>query len=558
MLTCAAQAQEINLDDLGNGPGLLPFKLGPTVIISHFHTFLQDIDIEVIQKNIYDIKLQLGDVASNISTTDLTYFKYHIKHLYSKLDHILAQVDTFLPTRVKRGLLNPLGAIIKEITGNLDHSDALRFEHAIQILNKNEKSISDTFTKHISLFHEMNLQQTKLFTDLKYNQEKLHNALTNVIQLTNSVNEQSNRFVQLVQFFIVLGEKVQDLADELFRLENILAFSRTKSMHHSVLSVQQLHNLIMTLKKYYQPGEIINLDIRNYYEIIRLGTYFVDKRIVIALQFPIIYIDSFDLYRLNPIPNKNNEIILPPYPFMASNSQEYVYIEAECPRVNNKYLCEQKVGHQIRTQRDCIHRLIYLQEIDGICTATPVTLAKEALTELDSQSYLISFPRPTKVQLICGQEKHQLLEGSFLAHVPITCKVKTPEFTIVNTEDKIRGSPIELINIPWPISTETHKLMTFNLTTIDLNNLQNIQKQLITQDPITIDTADDASLYHTTIPVYTIAILSALALVATYIIRRRKALAIRSAAAASNCESSTQADMELERRNATFAVDIGK
>lgn len=445
----AARTQEIRLDDLGSGPGLLPFKLGVTKIISHTHTFLQDIDLVVFQNNIFDLKLQLSNV---INSSDPIVFKYQIKHLYKKLDLLNSRIKTFLPTRVKRGLLNPLGSIIKEITGNLDHKDAERFENAIQILNKNEKSISDSFTKHITLFNEMNVQQNQILTDLKNNQGKLQTALSNIINLTYSDNERNTRYIRLAQFFMLFSEKVQDLTEEINRLENILSFSRTKSMHHSVLSVEQLQDLLIELKKYYKSEEVINLNIRYYYDIITLGTYFVDKRLVIVLQFPIVLTDSFDLYRLCPIPNKNNDIILPSYPFMASNSQEYVYIETECQKVTEWYLCEQKVGHQIRKQRDCIHTLIYLQDIDRSCTLTPVVLSREALTQLDSQHYMLSFPRLTKVQLICQQEKHQILEGSFLARIPHNCKIGTPEFTIVNTEDKIRGQPVELMNIPWPSS----------------------------------------------------------------------------------------------------------
>lgn len=336
-----------------------------------------------------------------------------------------------------------------------------------------------------------------------------------------------------------------------------MAFSRTKSMHHSVLSLDQLRNLISILKHYYQPEEVINLDTRYYYDIISLGTYFADKRLVIVMKFPIISKKFFDLYRLCPIPNKNHVIILPSYPFMASNSHEYVYIEAECPKVGATYICEQHIGHQLRTQRDCIHRLIHLQEIDETCQPTPISLSKEALTELDSQSYILSFPRPTKVQLICGQEQHKLLEGSFLARVPHNCRIIAPEFTVVNIEDKIKGLPIELINIPWPTTTLKYPKAKFNLTTIELTKLHNIQMQLATEIPIQLDTID-TSVYHTTIPLYAIAAVGLLALSATFIIRRRRAYNV-----SKKCESSTQAvtqaDIpESDRQAATFALDISK
>lgn len=530
--------------------------MGTSKIISHHHTFLQDIDIEAIENKIIALKSQLSNVAFAITESSPS-FSHQIQYICGKLDKALTQIETFLPTRAKRGLLNPLGTLIKDITGNLDHDDAVRFENAIQVLNNNEKRIADTFNKHITLYKEMTIEQTHIFNDLKTNQDKLEKALSIVFNYTVSENERNKKHMNLVNYFAIFGEKVQDLSNEIDRLEDILAFSRTKSMHHSVLSVSQLQDLINTLKMYYKPAEIISLEIRYYYNIISLGTYFTGKRLVIVLKFPIISTQSFDLYRLCPFPNKDNQVIIPPYPFMASNSFEYVYMEAECPKVNAWYICEQIIGHQLRNQRDCIHRLIHLQEIDESCQPTPISLYKEALTELDDQNYIISFPKRTRVQLICGQEQHRQLEGSYLARVPHNCRIKTPEFTVVNIEDKVKGSPIELIDMPWPTHIKNQPKIKFNFTSIDLAKLQNIQNQIAT-DPVTVDTAN-AYLYHTTIPLYVIILFGALALTTIYIVRRRKKYNVNK-----KCESSTQADIELSvlkpenNRAAAFALDVGK
>lgn len=552
-----AQAQEIRLSSLDNGPGLLPFKLGTTRLISHFHTFLQDVDIEMMLNQVHTLQSNLSNVANIIADTNLVFFKYQINHLLSKLDEVIIQIDTFLPNRVKRGLLNPLGSLIKEITGNLDHNDAIRFENAIQILNKNEQNISDSFSKHITLSKEMSAQQFKILNDLRSNQLKLKSALADVINLTITDTERNNKYAEIGHSIFIINDNVQDLTYEISRLENILAFSRTKSMHHSVLSLKLLQHMIHELRKKYLSDEIISLETRSYYDIINLGTYFSDKRLVLVLKFPIIFTDIFELYRLCPTPNKLNEIILPSYPFIASNSKEYVYIEAECPKVSTWYMCEPKIGHQLRERRDCIHHLINTQEIDETCSPTPVSLSKEALTELDSQNYIISFPRPTKVHFKCNHDQHKLVQGSYLARVPHNCMIKAPEFTIVNTEDKILGQPIELTDMPWPISTRKISHPKFNLTTIDLTNLHNIQKQLATEEPMTVEKID-ASLYHTTIPLYVIAILSAFVLSITYMVRKRA----HKRRDAMKRESSTQADIQLneqqDKRDAAFALNICK
>lgn len=45
-------AKEIKLESLDHGPGLLPFNLGPTNLITHYHTFLQRIRLDEIENKI--------------------------------------------------------------------------------------------------------------------------------------------------------------------------------------------------------------------------------------------------------------------------------------------------------------------------------------------------------------------------------------------------------------------------------------------------------------------------------------------------------------------------
>lgn len=75
------------------------------------------------------------------------------------------------------------------------------------------------------------------------------------------------------------------------------------------------------------------------------------------------------------------------------------------------------------------------------------------------------------------------------------------------------------------------------------------------QDNISVNSIDNF-VYHTTIPIYTIAILSACVLTAAYFIRRKRMN--KRKIPALKTESWTQADIELEKREATFTLDISK
>lgn len=500
----------------------------------------------------------MTDLTNRIPNSKFLYFKHHINQLFDKLNTTLLQLDTFEPRRSKRGLINPLGTFIKSITGNLDNEDALRLENALKTLQKDDKEISTNFNKHISIYKNLTLQQTKILEKISDNQKKLEKALSYMQNSSSISNERIILYAQLSQLFSILSENIQDLSLEMIRLENILAFSRTNSMHHSILSINDLVNMLSKLKNLYGSNSILDLDVRYFYNIIRLGTYFVDKKIVIVLKFPIMSPITYNLFKLCPVPNKKFEIILPPFPYIATNSQEFVYMEAECPKVDTWYICKQKVNHQTRTQDDCISKLIRHQEIDETCNPTKVYFTKEALLELDSQHYIISFPRKTKVQIFCEQEEHRLLEGSYLATIPRNCHIKTPEFTAVNIDDKLRGHAVEIMTFPAKSSNSLEISPQYNLTTIDLNELHNIQHQVIMETPTKFESTNFSSMYHTTIPTYVITLLGAavLIIVLLYIKKQRKFIIPRDIEMGTMNQAASS-DF-AQRKAATFSLDLGK
>lgn len=556
---------DIRLDSLSDGPGILLFNLGSTKIISHDHTFLQEIELSEIERQIDLTQTQLTQVANKIPNHNFPMFKGQILHLFTKINKTKLQLATFEPKRVKRGLFNPLGTFIKSITGNLDNDDVVRIENSLKSIQNSEQDLSNSFNKHISLYKDLTFQQTQILGNLTLNQKKLEILITLMANTSNSERGKIMLFAQISQIFNVLSENIQELFSEMTRLENLLAFSRTNSMHHSVLSISDLSKLIIKLKELYGPISILDLDIRNYYDIITLGSYFVGRKLVIVLKFPILIPSTYDLYKLNPVPNKNSLIIIPPFPFIATNSQEFVYMEAECPKFESWYVCKQKTIHQTRTKRDCITRLVHEQEIDATCHFTPISLAKEALLELDSQHYVIVFPKKTRVRVSCGKEEYRFLEGSFIATIPRNCSIKTPEFTIINIDDKIRGYAVEIMTAP-KISSSSNSakhLLQYNLTSIDLNTLHDIQHQVLIAPPVTQGSADFAStaIYHTTIPTYLIMMLSAGALICAILYRRYKSTRIKSndveISLSSRSSQNTNATLD-NRKAATFALDIGK
>lgn len=277
----AAAAQEIILESLEDGPGLIPFKLGPTKIISQYHSFVQFLDIHDIASKVFIVKNQLTSVRSELNNRTQFLYEPHIEHLDSKLDKISNQLQTFISSRAKRGLIDGLGSIIKSISGNLDYTDAIRYNNAIKVLQDNERELVSQYNHHISLSKEWISQHSKVLDTIAENQNKITSMVNKLINTTNVANSNLVDFAHFAQVLLILGDNIEELSEELLRIENLLAFIHANSTHHSMLNYDALKSMLVRLHKLYSKGGILDISIRDYYDVIKLGSYYSENKAVV-------------------------------------------------------------------------------------------------------------------------------------------------------------------------------------------------------------------------------------------------------------------------------------
>lgn len=173
--------------------------------------------------------------------------------------------------------------------------------------------------------------------------------------------------------------------------------------------------MIGRLKNFYNKDQLLNLEIREYYDIIKPASYYSGDQLVFAFQFPVVSPLSYILYRLVIIPNKNKQDIVPPFPLLAITGNFHVYIEAECPKSGTRYLCEDQLNHQLKAQPDCICDIINGQTTGNKSyQMTTIDLMKPAMEKLDDRHYAVVFPEPTQVRLTCERYEFNTLIGSYL------------------------------------------------------------------------------------------------------------------------------------------------
>lgn len=519
-------AYEIRLESLDNGPGILPFKLGNARLITHYHTFLQFIELTIIKDRLDSVDSQLKLFETKLINDTYLIYELQIHYLSGKINKIRNQLSTLEPNnlRSKRGLVDGLGSLVKSITGNLDHTDAEKYNNAIKVLENNENKISTVMNEHISLNKEWMTQHTILLENIANNQARINSSLHLILESNAYAENNLLKYAKFAQLLAIISENADDLSIELNRVEDILAFIRASSTHHSMLSIENIKNMISRLKLVYGQEQVLEAELREYYDVLKSGYYYTGSKIVIIFKFPIISPSQFDFYKISLVPNKNLLTYVPPYPFLATNGITFMYIEAECPKLNHQHLCEEKVNHLPKGHLDCIQNIILHQTLDNSCRPTKVTLDKEAMDQLDDQHYTLIFPKPTKTELQCGRQEFITLHGSYLATIPQKCMLRTEELTIININDQVKGQPLLITEIPHNYDViQTKEIPHIKLNSINLKKLQSVEDKILMQQPIKMDHAD-TSIYHTTIPLY--GILLGIAIVISVIFIRRYKLSM--------------------------------
>lgn len=506
--------QEIKLESLDDGPGILPFKLGPARIITHYHSFLQYVDLIELRNKIISVENQIDNFSPQLHNKTNFLFEPHLIYLKDKLTNVLDQLQTFETKRVKRGLIDGLGSVVKSITGNLDYTDALHYNQAITRLENNENKLAIELNNHVSLSKNWSSQYSKILDSIVDNQNKIRTLMSKIEQAEASQDYDLMKYAHFAQVLMVLSDNVDAISLELVNLQNVLAFIRASTTHHSVLNLYAIREIIRKLNILYSSSQVLDLDFREYFDVIRLGSYYVGNQIVIVYKFPVVLPSTYDMYKLSIVPNKNHEILTPPFPYLAIHEKDFNYIEAECPKTSKWYLCEEKRNLQSRSSDDCIQHLISTQQRSRNCTLTTITLEKPAYEELDEKHYSISFPVSTKVHLSCGQDLYKTLQGSYLAIIPQSCFMKTAEFTISNTKDRLKGQALKIMDVPadFNFKTSSSSAPAFKFNSINLNYLHETNQRVLHQTPLKLEKDTGHSLYHTTIPMYVIILFGACAL----------------------------------------------
>ena len=520
---------QVTVTNLNRNPGILPFKLGNAKIKVKSHIFLHYFDMKPIRDEIKILKYQYRKVSLSIKTNLTHPYFFELDNfnraLLFQLNSAEQKFNSLNPHhRVKRGLINGLGSVIKTITGNLDANDAIRFDQAIKDLETNQEHIISKFNKEISLTGKVIENFSNITNLIKHNQDAIAAGL-------NKVNSQLNRlifdfddYLQIRNILDQINVTLNIILQLLNDVENAITFARLGTLHGSIIKIEEIESIIHTVLKYYSKDELIFQNLlnqtHNYYNIIKVQAYFSETKVVFVLNFPIVHPKTFNYYHLYSIPNSDNTVIVPPNTYLVTNEDYYQYESLPCDHMESIYYCPREYLVKELTTPDCIVRLLQLSTstMPNNCHLASIHIRDTIIHQINPAYYLCMFRNATKIKLTCRNTDFTILRGNFLIHLPTGCSFQYDGSSpYQNGQEVTKGQPLLLPEMKVSGDRSSFKLTKkIVLKEAKLDRIHQLEKEQDDIEPLTrMVTHPPAINQYMTIPIYIIF----LTVVVWYIIR---------------------------------------
>lgn len=382
-----------------------------------------------------------------------------------------------VPKRTKRGLINGLGSIIKQITGNLDYDDEIYFDSILNQLKQSQNQISTQLNKQYSINNEIIQKFNETVKIIEHNEFEVSNKIKTLEQLINSSKRYEDLMYakdlvnQMINLFQVILQILQDI-------ENSITFCSLHTMHPSIITGTELLKELNKISEFYKnqlPFPINSKNIINYENLIKPNCIIKESKIIYFLPIPLIEKKQYNLYYFLSIPNKNSNIILPSTKFAIRHESEVLPLSDICVLISNSYHCSS--NQVIIKNNTCERNLLIENSING-CLVSRLNIHEnfvEYIPELNQ--YIGVFVTEETVKEECDTNWSTFKKQGIYLFENSHCTVFIKERPLI-FGDVTKSQPIHLEHFviqPADFQSKERKLPELNIQHIQLSKLDNIQ-----------------------------------------------------------------------------------
>ncbi|XP_073954573.1 uncharacterized protein isoform X1 [Choristoneura fumiferana] len=410
------------------------------------------------------------------------------------------------PARVKRGLIDAGGSILKTFFGTLDSDDAIKFTDAIHQVQSDEKKLAHVMKDNIHIVKSTILSLNNTISKVNENEARLNQNLDVVEkafeQLRNS-NDKLDIKTHLNSLLNSMESIIMSLSFDIDDINNAILFSKLNILHPTVLSPYQLYNELEqnanNLPKHYElPTSLSLQNIHDIVDVSSLICYYHYNKIVIVIKIPLVIPQTYSLYHLIslPVPYDISKpdtfaLIAPNKPYLAVTADRMFYSlfdsVKECKVITNKcYVCELNNIYSTIATPTCETILLndVVSKLPSLCVVKILHGSIDMFYKLRKNRWIFVQSEPGKCHITCENDPNnydEILFGTGLLNLQKRCNAffKTLQFsasdtivTNITTNAQIMSS----FNIIFDDCCEKNKINKTlpQLPFVRLNNINNL------------------------------------------------------------------------------------
>lgn len=504
----------MEITNLDKNPGILPFNLGTARVKIASHTFLHYFDLIPVSNQINTLKQQYNDVTKAIEQGLSSPYFYALQNfnqgILFQLELVENKFNSIYPfiddTRVKRGLINGLGSIVKAISGNLDQEDAEKYNRAIEHLQSKQQQVISQINKEISLTTKILDNYNKTISLVLHNQDVITRGIEKIEKDFNKFIFDFSHYMQTRDVLDQISITLNMLLHLLTNIENAVSFAKLGTLHHSILKSDELEAIVEKLLEFHSDSQLLYFNRNNlykYYDIVQVKAFVSNKRLIFALEFPLVHPNQFSHYHLYSIPTASSTTIIPENTYLTMSSDSYQYQSTPCRKLDPGYLCEESYLIDGLRQEDCVFSLLQLSSSNATCPQVPIHVNAHLIEEISDAYYIAIIPKPLKIQIHCEKMDFTTLCGNYLITLPPSCSFSTTQYEYINEKGTMEGQPLLLPEIKISKTQTNISSTKLDIKVVPLDQLHTLQREQERVKPIDLDDISYSPGVET-IPLYVI------------------------------------------------------
>lgn len=470
--TISIEAQPEFVQRIPSNSGIYFDRVGKLKITTGQLNVITYIDISYVKTHLTNINEAIGTVrflcqksrdypCENILSPLSTRFN-DMKREYDSISHLII-------TRSKRSAwFGIVGTAFKHIFGTLDEKDALRYDTAIDSVQRDEKVLAKLMKENILITTSTLDAMKQNFNTLRDNENKLNNALDTILNTTNRLNNITTALVTTTKaqaLFSSLESSMLALSFQLEDLTSAIILTSQNILHPSVITPTQLYQEL-TNNDRHLPRDTripVSLSLENIHVILNMSNvacYYFNNKLVFILQIPLAGTEDYHLYHnvALPVPHDVHKpnvysLIVPSSTYTAISKDKMSFCNlsnlSKCKSINSEFfLCEISTVLITSDNPTCESELLTktVNAIPARCVTQTIASELDVWESLSNNQWIFVQSRSSKVSIDCGTSNLNeiIVYGVGILNVPRGCVVYTKSTRLISTHNVIN------ISIPIP------------------------------------------------------------------------------------------------------------